>query len=193
MQEFEKYVNIVKTDNDNFQLHYLDTVQSNQNVYNSIPTISIQVFSKNGTIQQTDKSKVKELLVEKIDDISKLNTDNFKLKNKDILHSVLKGSNIICMKSRIGKATNVLLSEHNYKKYNFKNISEKLELEVLIDDNIKDIILYRKNKISEPGMCLIYNDNYYDIIDVGFHPEDYFIRIEPDYRMEKLKRIVDSY
>jgi len=95
---------------------------------------------------------------------------------------IINGINYVASNGRIGRANNIILSEHNYNKYKeeIDIIVKEKKLNLIIDNKIVDIILYRVGTIEQPGIILLYNLDTikYDIIKIGFYPERQFLKIK---------------
>ena len=163
MKELEKYVTLRELKNDEISLIYFDFNGDN-------PSAN----TKNGTLTQTDRSKVNELLVSNILKLSKEKEELSKLPfTKQLINHA---SNFIAVDGKIGQATNMLISEDNYTKYGIDKFD--LKLEVMFDDSVEDCILYRKNTKDQPGLILLYNENKYEFMPIGFFPEKQFSKIK---------------
>ena len=178
MEEYKKYVTIKKTNDEKFSLNFVDFKQDDIE--------NVGIFTKNIVFTETDKSKIKDLLIGKIISLSNMNILDEKTKNvfsfKNCEESKYKtklnnASYYIAVEGKIGKATNILLSEKNYNKYNLKDICVEMNLNILFDDTVEDIYLYRINSIEQPGLVLVFNDDKYELIPIGFFPEKFFIKI----------------
>lgn len=153
----------------------------------------IDVFSKKITIdKKIDDDKIKKELFEYIDKLS-INDDNdilnkFSISTIDgeinetfkrkVITKISNASYYIATSGRIGQANTILMSEETEKKYEIKKyIDDDFDIEFVFDDSIKDIYMYRKNEIDQPGLVLIMNDDVYEIIDIGFYPYRQFMKI----------------
>lgn len=100
---------------------------------------------------------------------------------KKITAKIFNAVYYVASNGRIGKATTLLVSEENDKKYNLsellKNHGTLNDLEIVHGD-VDDIYVYRKNKIDQPGLMLIYNEDKYYIADIGFYPHRQFMTIK---------------
>lgn len=89
---------------------------------------------------------------------------------------IIKASNILALKGRLGPAQYILISEDLY--YKIENILS-IPLKPIFHDS-NDIILFRKNKISEPGLIYLKNNNTnkYSLVLVGEKANKQFIKIK---------------
>jgi hypothetical protein len=134
------------------------------------------VYEKKINITQTDKSIMKKLIVEKILDMTK--NQIYEVLNTYNINTYIKlRSSTIAAEGKIGNATNILISEENFNKYNLKDVCNELELEILFDNSVKDIILYRRNEIDMPGLVLCHTEDKYELIEIGLFPEKQFYKI----------------
>jgi hypothetical protein len=178
MEEFKKYVYVKEYDSETPGLIFVDFDETNEKVFD--------VFTKNVCIQQTDHTKIKQLLVENISNLANRVEENFLKKfsmidcdNEKLYIKIKNGRFFIAANGRIGKATNLLVSEDNYNKYELKSICEELQLTVLFDDSVKDLFLYRINSIdTQPGLVLTHFNDKYEFVQIGFLPEKQFLKIE---------------
>ena len=189
MEEFKKYITIKKCD-ETYKLMFVD--------FND-KSFSPELINIDGELNQTDKSKVKDLILEKIVKLSNIQEDEkFSIKKslegitddltrtRKISTKIFLGSNYIAANGRIGPANTILISEENYNKYNIsefdfensKNDPDKMTYDIIFEDSIKDIILYRKNTIEQPGLVLLYSDDKYEVIETGFYPQKFYLKLE---------------
>lgn len=123
MKELEKFVTVRKCLSEEIDLQYVDMYAEN-NTYD--------VFVNSVKISQSDKSKIKDSLIQKIIELSNINTEMLEkfslveiLKNYDglmlkrkVLAKFLGASNYIAVNGRIGLGNTVLISKENYDKLN---------------------------------------------------------------------------
>ncbi len=198
MKQFEKYVAIKEcpTHNDEYMISYIDynTIipQSSQIIPQS-SQISSPLYTVETKLRKINISEIKKLIVNKIVELSKKN-DSVKLSLKNskykINSKIREASYNIAIEGRFGEANRMLISTYNYNKYFFKNVFIHTGIEIIFDDSVTDIIIYRKNEPDQPGIILIHNKEMYDILSIGLYPEKHYVRIECDYRLKKLKRIL---
>ena len=180
MEDLSKYVTVKECDSEALSLAYIDYKYDEDD--NNVFYLAPQTCTENITMSKTDETKTKELLVEKIVELaSKVKKHEFSMKHvKDISKIniyIRNAKNYIATDGRIGFATNMLVSEDNFEKYNLKNVCEELKFDVLFDDSVKDVILYRKNNIDQPGLVLFIHEDKYEFVDIGFYPEKQFLKI----------------
>ena len=190
IEELKKYITTRECD-DTYKSLFVD--------FNN-DSFQLEKISIDCKLEQTDKSKIKNLILEKIIELSNKNqyNENFSIKialegitedsmiSRKVCAKILNGCNIIATDGRIGPANTILISEENYNKYNLskfdfensKNDPDKMTREVIFEDSIKDIILYRKNTYEQPGLILLYSEDKYDIIGIGLNPEKQFLKLE---------------
>jgi len=155
--------------------------------------ISPNVFTKNVELSEDfiSEDDVKEKSIEKIIELSEINFhgndvelyQKFKFKlfeyslndvRRKLLSRILMGSNTIAMKGRIGPAHYMIISEDNYHRYELSSIEN---IKPIFHDT-KDIVLFRKNSINQPGLVYITNNDKYSLVDIGFYPEKQFLKIK---------------
>ena len=193
LKELEKYITIKETESNVLSLLFVDfkydekVENFNERPFDRLNSDSLNsdrpdVFTKNLEFSKTDKSLAKSLLVEKIIELSIKNKndilDKFSMVNVDkskIGSKIKNGSYYIAADGRLGPATNMLISEKNYEKYNIGNI--KHNMEVMFDDLVDDLFIYKKNEMDNPGLVLCYNKDKYELLDIGFYPEKQFLKI----------------
>lgn len=100
---------------------------------------------------------------------------------KTNIKSIIKNATLhIASNGRIGPASHIIISKENYDKFNLSENDIKLEV-LYVDNDVKDIYLYRKNTIEQPGLIMLYyNENdevYFNIESIGLYPERQFIKI----------------
>lgn len=119
MKELEKYVTLRESTTDDMSIIYIDF----NNIIDQSNALLPQVLTKKVKMTQTDKSKLKELLVEKIVELANWHTEGSPeliLSEEDwkkSLPKIVGASSFIAVNGRIGPATNMLISEANYNKY----------------------------------------------------------------------------
>lgn len=167
MKELEKYVVIKESATDCLSFVIVD--------FNGAKNSDVlETLNKKVSITQTDNSKAKKLLVEKIVGLAEYS----EFPNKPITKQLLFiASSYIAANGRIGRATNMLISEDNYKKYQVDKLNDDLKLEVMFDDSVKDCIIYRVNGSDQPGIVLIHTKDKYEFIEVGLFPQNQFLKI----------------
>lgn len=168
--------------------------------------VSVDVYSKNFIIEKDlNLEEMRKDFLKNVIQLSNKNKEilnNFSFNKKDdskkLLDIINMVSNYIYFNGRIGQATNILVSEENYHKYNLKTIDEDIKdpyvfteadpfgeenwgelvkkYTITIED-IEDIIVYRKNNIDQPGLLLSYNDEKYNFLQLGFYPDKQFFKI----------------
>lgn len=184
MEDYKNYVCTKETNSEEYKIIFIDF--DYQGEEDSMTVIAPKVFTKEGILTQTDKTKVKQLLVDEIINLSNMNNISDELKIKFTLkncdesnykYKIQNGSNYIAVDGRIGPARNILVSEDNYKKYNLKDICDQMKLTILFDDNVNDIYLYRCNSIDQPGLSLLFFEDKYELTTTGFYPEKFFLKI----------------
>lgn len=190
IEELSKYVTTIKCENE-YKLMFVDF---------NYDTFQPELINVSNELNKTDISIAKDLILEKILELSNKNEDSekFSIKksiegitdelmiSRKVCSKILNGCNYIAANGRIGSGNTILISEENYNKYelsrfdfeNVENVPDKMNREVIFDESINDIILYRKNDIEQPGLVLLYSDDKYDIIDIGIYPEKQFLKIE---------------
>lgn len=190
IDELSKYITTSNCENE-YKLMFVDF---NYDVFEP------ELINVSNELNKTDISIAKDLILEKILELSNKNEDSEKFSIKKSIEGItdesiisrkayakiLSGCNYIAANGRIGSGNTILISEENYNKYklsvfdfeNVENVPDKMTREVIFDESINDIILYRKNDIDQPGLVLLYSDDKYDVIDIGIYPEKQFIKIE---------------
>ena len=109
--------------------------------------------------------------------------NKFIIKNEDseyirkVQSTIISASSMIAVNGRIGPANNLLISKENYIKYDIQNV---LKINVFFTD-IKDIIVYRRNDIQNPGLMLFHNNEKYLFKTTGFQPETQFMKVVLDF------------
>jgi len=183
MEEYKKYVCVKETNGEEYRILYVDFKDINSTEEGTI--IGPNIFTKEGSLTQTDETKVKQLLVENIVKLSNqlpqeiINMFSMKNVSMDkIKYKIQNGSNYLASNGRIGPPRNMLVSEDNYFKYNLKDICDTINLTVLFDNSVNDIYLYRINSIDQPGLSLLYFEDKYEFISTGFFPHYQFMKIE---------------
>jgi len=186
MEKFSKYVCVKESDSERCELIYVDFKYDGTEINSISPPY---VFTKVCVLTQTNKRKVKKLLVGRIIKLSSIHYDSLdesvktRLTVNDVdsrkLYSKVAACNaLIAVDSRIGPCTNMLVSKENYKKYDLKTVCESFRYNVMFDDSVEDIYLYRRNSVDQPGLLLVYCDSKYDFIESGYFPEKSFIKIK---------------
>lgn len=183
MEEYKNYVCVKESNSEEYKILFVDFKDSEED---GVSVINPCVFVKEGVLTRTSKSEIKDLLVTEIMKLSNMNNISDELKIKFTLkncdesnykYKIQNGSNYIAADGRIGRATNILVSEENYNKYNLKDICEEMKLTTLFDSRVNDVYLYRYNSIEQPGLLLVYYQNRYELITTGFYPEKFFLKI----------------
>ena len=170
MKQFEKYVTIKESETYDLSFVMIDLEGSKDSDV-------IKTLNKKVSITQTDTSKAKKLLVEKI--IKLADRSEFPNVNKPITRQLLSlSSSYIASCGRIGIATNMLISEDNYKKYHVDKLNDELKLEVMFDDSVEDCIIYRVNDNSQPGLVLFQTKDRYEFLEIGYFPQNQFVKIK---------------
>ena len=200
--KYEKYLPIKEINNgtDSFELIFIDMkIDDNDN-----DTISPDVFTKKQELRYTDIENIHAKILKKIIKLSKENIDKFSIidivnnydgitLDRKILSQILLASNFIATDGRIGPANTILISNKNYKIYKkpLKMLDDMYD--IILDDGVEDLILYRKNDYDQPGVDLVYNDNKYDVVDIGFFPHKQFINIKLETKIvKKWKYVMES-
>jgi len=194
MKQFEKYVSIKECPihNDEYKISYIDFNTSTIPYTSPQSQNSCSAYTVETKLRKINKSEIKKLIIDKIVELSKKNDLKLSLKNvtKDKINSKIReASNVIAVEGRIGPANRMLISHYNYDKYLKKDFIHP-DIEIIFNDSVTDIIIYRKNEPDQPGVILIHNNEKCDILSIGLYPEKHYVRIECDYRLEKLKRIL---
>lgn len=181
MKELEKFVTLKEHNSDNLSILYFDFNDNH-----------VKPFTKTLEMYKTDKSKVKDLLIKKIIKLSSIDkemVEKFSLvevlkeyKDRDesalrrrVLTKIIAATNYIATYGRIGMANTVLISKDNYDKFKMSEIIENCE--IFFDDSVEDVYVYRRNEIDQPGLILVYNENKYELCEIGFYPERQFMKI----------------
>ena len=187
MKELEKFVTIRECPSETLGMLFVDFNYSSVDEENESP-VQLDVFEKKLSMTKTDTSKVKDLLIEKIIELS---NDNDMLEKFSLVNALneLKGhelervvsakmknaSDYIATNGRIGFANTILVSKENYEKLNLSEYTEGYEL--FFNDNVEDIYLYRRNGVDQPGLILTTFEDKYELVDIGFFPQKQFQRI----------------
>jgi len=182
MKELENFVTIRECTSETLGMLFIDFI------YDEHDEVSPAVFEKKLSMTKTDISKTKDLLIEKIINLS---TDNDMLEKFSLVNSLneLKGDELkkvisakiknasayIATNGRIGFANIILVSKENYDKLNLSEYTEGYEL--FFDDSVEDIYIYRKNNFDQPGLVLTIFEDKYELIDIGFYPQKQFQKI----------------
>ena len=187
--EVEKLITIENFDFDNIKVCNIDF---NNSIVETNTTINIT---------QTDKSKLKDIIISKIVELSNRNNEMIKandeaLFNKFSAVDILKeytdillkrklaakfynASNYIASNGRVGAANTVLVSQDNYENLNMSEFTQNYD--VFLDDSVDDIYIYRKNIKSSnghiPGLILATFEDKYEVVEIGFFPEKQFTKI----------------
>jgi len=189
MKELEKFVTLRECPSETLGMLFVDFKYSSIDEENENP-VQPDVFEKKLSMTKTDKSKVKELLIEKIIELSNENDmlekfslvdilkeykdDELLLKRK-ITAKFLNASLYIAANGRIGQGNTVLVSKENYDKLKMSEYTEGYEL--FFDDSVEDIYIYRRNGFDQPGLILATFEDKYELIDIGFFPQKQFQKI----------------
>jgi hypothetical protein len=196
---FEQYNDIItvkKAHSEEYELMYIDFTNeiysnagfdindSNEIPINEIPIASVMsptVITKASKLSNTDTSNIRKNIIDKIIYLSNIhrdediNTYNGISNVYDVEEKLIKASNYIASKNRMGPANHIIANQFTFDKY--KNIFDKLNLTAIIDETVNDVILYRMNSIDQPGLVLIYFDDIYDIADIGFFPYRNYLKL----------------
>jgi len=189
MKELEKFVTLRECPSETLGLLFIDFDYSSideENEYQVRP----DVFEKKLTMIKSDKSKMKELLIEKIIELSNYNDmlekfslvdilkeykdDELLLKRK-VSDKFLNASLYIATNGRIGQGNTVLISKDNYDKLNISELTTGYE--IFFDDSVEDIYIYRRNSYDQPGLILATFEDKYEFVDIGFFPQNQFQKI----------------
>lgn len=151
----------------------------------------LRTINHTSSISKTDKSKIKDLLIENIIKLGSENSEisQYLIPNKDprtleieqrsLWSKILSASSLIATQGRIGPMTNMLISKENYDIHGIDVLCQELHFQVLFDDSVDDcIIVYRVNGSSHPGLVMMRNEDKYEFIPIGLRPSNQFIKIK---------------
>lgn len=191
---FEQYsdmITVKKAHSEAYELlfiDFIDEIYSNTkfdiNESDDLPTASVispEGFTKALKLSNTDTSNIRKYIIEKMYNLSTMhhyeNQNGYnEISNVyDVEEKLIKASNYIASKSRMGPANHIIANQFTFDKY--KNIFDKLNLTVIIDETVNDVILYRMNSIDQPGLVLIYFEDIYEIVDIGFFPYRNYLKL----------------
>jgi len=159
-----------------------------------------EVFSKNVELSEDfiSEDDVKEKAIEKIIELSERNFngnnaelyEKFKFKFSDfpentsrkLMSKIFTGSSAIAVNGRIGPAQYMIISEEIYNEHGLSDISGTI---TPIFYDTKDIYLFRKNTMDQPGLVYITNNDKYSLVDIGFYPEKQFLKIKLERENEE--------
>ena len=198
MEYLEKLTLIKQIEGDDYHFQFVDFVSSidTENInysnspmsrdYNNIcGVIGPKVVTQKGNLEEKieDNDIRKELLW----NINKLADDNnikeLPITEKDerlFLSKINSASNIIAAYGRIGLGNHIIMSEKNYSY--IEKYKESFSKYTIIIEDIEDIIVYRVNEITQPGLLLMKNDDKYGIIKLGLFPEKQYFKIKVDIK-----------
>ena len=178
MKELEKFVTLRECPSETLGLLFVDFNYS---------SVIQDVFEQKLSMTKTDTSKVKDLLIEKIIELSNDNDmlEKFSLVNalnelkdselKRVVSAKMKNASAyIATNGRIGFANTILVSKENYDKLNLSEYTEGYEL---FFDDVEDIYIYRRNGVDQPGLILTTFEDKYELVDIGFFPQNQFQKI----------------
>lgn len=189
LKKLREYVNIKYFTNDESYQPYVDLVYDEENV-------EAKLFKQEINIINPNISEIQDLVISKIIELSnKNNYDDIikKLSLVDILkdfdtsddkHALIRrviskimmASNYVATHGRYGIAHNLLISEKNKMKY---ELSDKLGLlNIIINNDIDDIYIYRKNDVDQPGIIVASCDDKYEMVVLGNQPERQFVVVK---------------
>lgn len=183
MEDYSKYVCMNECDSDNYEFIFLDFN------YDNIKLDGLNIYTEKGELTHSGVDvDVKQKIIEKIVDLSNKNFDSLEqdLKGKftfigdnlrKLYSTIMSANSLIAISGYIGPGNTILISEENYDKYDLKIICDSCKYNILFDDTIKDIFIYRKNTIEQPGLVLSYFENKYELIEIGHYPEKQFLKI----------------
>lgn len=207
--QFEDLINIQKIELNEAKFTYLDHHETNNVMSNSssIPEISLQVKTKDISLKNKYDENIKDQILK--DYVFKLKekepTNIVEIKNihnilrseqRSFIAKLMKASNQIVMKSRIGPANHVIMDPIYYKFFD-KNLLNNSNLTIKTYPKLGDnVIVYRKyGSLDQPGPIFIHNEKYYAFDEIGDYSTHYnVVKIKCDYyiRQKKLKRILDE-
>ena len=191
-KNLEKWFTLKECDSKNFKVCFLDLTDLTK----LTEDLKIESFTETIELKQTKKSKIKDLMLKNIYELSEKQEDGilekfafsdemYKYEQEETMirkcmSKINNASLYIATNGRIGEATNMIISKENYKRFNISDYSGKFE--ILFED-VDDIYLYRKNNVEQPGLVLFYytdknNIDYYEIESIGFYPERQFLKIK---------------
>lgn len=227
MEQYKKLINVQKVNNSEINISYLDyniiipsnnQLQSNSFFSNQLnyPTeFSIQYYTRHEKLTQNDISNVEKSIINKIVELSEKNSKSntyehsrldileTNIEPRKILSKILMASNRIAVESRIGPATNILMSKeiyYHFKLYtleqitqvtNFGDVTTKLcDLDITFDERLSNIYVFRINRSDQVGLSLLYNDdNRYCICEKGNYPEKSFVKLKLSKKFERMKKL----
>lgn len=182
IEELEDFITKREVIDNKYQLLFVDFNRSAEHKIDEF--VGPDVFQCSSELRnEFDIESVKKEFVESVKELSNMNeNENTKIFNlKDltdvdkIKNRIKNASNYIAADGRVGQATCCVLSQINYERY--RMVLEKMELSILISDDVEDMILYRKNGFDQPGLVYCYKDDKYSFDAIGFNPEKQFIKI----------------
>ncbi len=191
MNKITDFVNIKEIEGEVFELMYVDMKNEDDGSFGPQTVTSKTQLSN----KLKDEKEIISEIIEKVNDLSTQDKDEellekFSLKNiiideKDegsynrrVIAKILNASNYIASEGRIGAGNNLIISEKNYKKYSIKKIIPQLYNMNIILEDVDDIYIFRKNSVDQPGLIMIKNKEKYELVDIGFYPQKYFLKIK---------------
>jgi hypothetical protein len=191
-KNLEKWITLKECDSKSFKVCFVDL----PDLTKLTEDLKIETFTKTRELEKIKKSKIKDLMLKNIYELSEKHDKDIlekfsysdemykneteETKTRKCMSKINNASLYIATNGRIGEATNMIISKENYDKFNISDYSGKFE--ILFED-VDDIYLYRKNNSVQPGLVLFYytdenNIDYYEIESIGFYPERQFIKIK---------------
>lgn len=228
MEQYKKLINVEKVNSRDMQVSYLDyntilpsnkqlqtnsllSTSSLSNQFNYLQEISMQYFTKYEKLVENDISIIEKSIIKKIVELSyknaksdtyeqsRLDIEELNIDTRKILSKIMLASNRIAVESRIGPATNILISKETF--YHFKldtlvQISydednlKLLGLDIIFNENVSDIYVFRINKSEQVGLSLLYTaDNHYCICEKGNCPEKSFVKIGLSKKLQRMRKL----
>lgn len=196
LEDLANYVTIKKSDSEDTELVFVDFKYDSHDESNNKEIFGPDIFTEK--VKMTNKFEIESIkndLIKNIIELGNLNNseigselsskfsyteqismeDTGDIKRK-LISKILNAGNYIAVYGRVGPAHSLLISEKNFEKY--KLTKELLQnLEVLFDESIEDIFIFRKNTTEQPGLVLVHTEDKYEFVQIGFFPHRQFMKI----------------
>lgn len=175
------------------------------------PTMSIQPMSTIVELKNiVNESNIHDDILLKIMDLSSKNKNNelFEIDDlnidvKKLLTKIQMASNNIASNGRIGPATTILMSEKTFYDFRLCDVSEPLikrdsnnfeikkliGLDLVFDNKVSDIYVFRINQKEQPGIQLFYNNNSYCVKEIGSDVSNFYIKIGLSQRLKRKQKL----
>lgn len=216
MNIFDKYLTSNKIED--YKQHivatYIDCINSTMMTHNSSiypSTMSIKAMSTIVELKNiVNESNIHDEILLKIMEISSRNKNNelFEIDDlnihvKKLLSMIQMASSNIAHNGRIGQATTILMSEKTFYDFRLHEVLEPLikqdlyndemkkliGLDLVFDNKVSDIYVYRINKNDQPGIQLFYNNDSYCVKETGSDVSNFYIKIGLSQRLKRKQKL----